>query len=71
MRMNVHEVQRLQCVTIDTGVSTLFVTTASTETLNVTTLDVISLLGAKQRLHQKSYRLAKRTSLHNFITLTK
>ena len=43
------------------AVSTLFVTTAITETLKGTILDVTVVRGAKQQLHPKSYRLAKTT----------
>ena len=53
--------------------STLFVTTASTETLNSTILGVACfefLPSLSQKLHPKSYRLAKQTSLYNFITRT-
>ena len=50
------------------AVSTLFLTTASTETLNCTILGVPCFRGAKQKLHQKSYLLVKQTqcefSLH-------
>ena len=54
------------------AVSRLFVTTASTETLNGTISGVTFCLeGAKQLLHPKSYRLAKQTSLHNSVTQPK
>ena len=55
----------------DMAVSTLFAPKASTETLNGTIVDVTCFKGAKQKLHPKPYRLAKRTSLRNVLALTK
>ena len=54
------------------AVSTLFVTTASTETLSGSTLGVTTAPFLPERkLYPKSYRLAKQTSLYTFITRTK
>ena len=52
------------------AVSSLFVTTESTETLNSTIVGVTCFVlpSLSQKIHPKSYRLAKQTSLHNSIT---
>ena len=52
------------------GVSTLFVTTANTETLNGTVLGVI-VFGGRNKSYAKSIRFATNTSLGNVITQTK
>ena len=50
-------------------VSTLFVTTANTETPNGASLGAVFLRGVRHNSKTpKSYRLAKTTSLYNFIT---
>ena len=54
-----HGLSQNGCMHMIMAVSTLFVTTASTETLNGTILGNFPFRGTKQELHPKSYRFSK------------